>query len=282
MFDFDLAEKNASEMLNSDLLFAAVLGMSGGGKSRVCGTMPGKILYLFTGAEKHGPLSASSAGGKIIPIQADFNYTTRKPFNTKDEVYINLLNILKSHESFIKGGYNSIVIDGLTEMEMIIRETKVFKDKCKTSSGGHNSFQEGVATSDLIRVLLDELRNLQRATKCHVAVTCILDVKALGDSKEILESSPKLKSYGVAEGLIPQFDDVLVVGRMQKDDEIPEYNFQMGSGVSRTSKEVNGRVKKTINYNPRISVLNHGQEIPEYIPADFKNILAIKKTVTKK
>lgn len=279
MIDFDALEANVAADLNSDLIYAIVLGMSGGGKSRVCGTLPGKTLYLYSGAEKHGALSASAAGGKIVPVLVDFNYDKKQPYATKDEIYANTLKILKSHDSFIKSGFNSVVLDGLTEQEMIIRGTTAFKTACKTSSGGHNSFQEGVATSDLIRTILEELRNLQRVAKCHVAVTCILDVKAVGDKKEILESSPKLKSYGVAEGTVPMFDDILVVGRLQEDDEKPEYVFQMMGGVSKTSKEVNGRVKKTINYNPRISVSNHGVEIPEYIPANFAEILKIKQVV---
>lgn len=279
MFDFDALEASVQESLNSDLLFAIVLGMSGNGKSRVCGTLPGKILYLYTGGERHGSLSASAAGGKVIPVQVDFNYNKKVPYATSDEVYANVLTILKSSDSLVKAGYSSVVLDGLTELEQMVRGTKGFKEKCKTSSGGHNSFAEGAATVDMFRPVLDELRNLQRTAKVHVAVTCILDVKSLGDKKEILEASPKLTSYGVASGIIPQFEDILVVGRMQEDEGPVEYNFQMMGNVSRTSKEANGRIKKTINFSPRISVSNHGVEIPEYIPADFSHILKIKQTV---
>jgi hypothetical protein len=104
----------------------------------------------------------------------------------------------------------------------------------------------------------------------------------VGDKKEVLEASPKLTSYGVASSVIPQFGDVLMIGRMQEDEGEVQYNFQMGGNVSKVSKEVNGRVKKMINFSPRISVLNHGVQIPEYIPADFAEILKIKQMVVKK
>lgn len=282
MINFDLIESQATAALNSDLLFLALLGASGNGKSRTTGTLDGKTLYLYTGGERHGALSSKSAGGDIIPVQVDFNYDKKAPYTTANESYANLLSILKSPEPLAKLKIQNVVLDGLTELEQMIRGTSAYKDKCKTSSGGHNTFAEGAATIDLMRPVMDELRNLQRILKCHIVVTCLLDVKSVGDKKEILEAGPKLTSYGVASSLIPQFDDILVVGRMQEDGKDVEYNFQMCGNVQRTSKEVNGRIKKMINFSPRISVINHGVEIPEYIKADLKEILAIKKTVVKK
>lgn len=277
-FDFNALETNVEDSLNTDLLFVAVLGSSGNGKSRVCGTLPGKTLYLYAGGERHGVASGKAAGGTLVPNQVDFNYA-KKAMYTPDEAYTNLLNILKSAENMAKSGYKNVVVDGLTELEQLIRGTKAFRDRCKTANGGANPYAEPAATVDMMRPILDELRNLQRTNKVNVAVTCLLDVKALGDKKEVLEASPKLTSYGVASSLIPQFDDILVIGRMQEDDGPVEYNFQMCGNVSRTSKEVNGRVKKMMNFSPRISVSNHGVEIPEYIPANFAEILKIKQMV---
>ncbi len=282
MINFDLIEAQATEALNSDLLFLALLGASGNGKSRVTGTLPGKSLYIYTGGERHGALSNKSAGGDILPIQVDFNYDKKAPYASSNESYANLMSIIKSTDQLVKLGIKNIIVDGLTELEQMIRGMQAYKDKCKTSNGGHNTFAEGAATIDLMRPIMDELRNAQRNLKCHVVITCLLDVKSVGDKKEILEASPKLTSYGVASSLIPQFDDILVVGRMQEDDKEVEYNFQMCGNVQRTSKEVNGRVKKMINFSPRNSVINHGIEIPEYIPADLKQVLAIKKAVVKK
>jgi hypothetical protein len=279
MIDFAKLEKDAIESLKTDLLFVALLGGSGQGKSRACGSLPGKILYIHTSGESHGPISAAAGGNTVFPIQIDVD--TKRALSA-DETYVRLLEILKSREQLEKLGIKSVVLDGATELEQVIRGTKAFKEKCKTSSGGHNAFNEGAATIDLMRPVLDELRNLQRDLKVHIVVTCLLDVKNVGDKKEVLEASPKLTSYGVASSVIPQFGDVLMIGRMQEDEGEVQYNFQMGGNVSKVSKEVNGRVKKMINFSPRISVLNHGVEIPEYIPADFAEILKIKQMVVKK
>jgi hypothetical protein len=279
MIDFAKLEKDAIESLKTDLLFVALLGGSGQGKSRACGSLPGKILYIHTSGESHGPISAAAGGNTVFPIQIDVD--TKRALSA-DETYVRLLEILKSREQLEKLGIKSVVLDGATELEQVIRGTKAFKEKCKTSSGGHNAFNEGAATIDLMRPILDELRNLQRDLKVHIVVTCLLDVKNVGDKKEVLEASPKLTSYGVASSVIPQFGDVLMIGRMQEDEGEVQYNFQMGGNVSKVSKEVNGRVKKMINFSPRISVLNHGVQIPEYIPADFAEILKIKQMVVKK
>jgi hypothetical protein len=279
MIDFAKLEKDAIESLKTDLLFVALLGGSGQGKSRACGSLPGKILYIHTSGESHGPISAAAGGNTVFPIQIDVD--TKRALSA-DETYVRLLEILKSREQLEKLGIKSVVLDGATELEQVIRGTKAFKEKCKTSSGGHNAFNEGAATIDLMRPVLDELRNLQRDLKVHIVVTCLLDVKNVGDKKEVLEASPKLTSYGVASSVIPQFGDVLMIGRMQEDEGEVQYNFQMGGNVSKVSKEVNGRVKKMINFSPRISVLNHGVQIPEYIPADFAEILKIKQMVVKK
>jgi hypothetical protein len=104
-------------------------------------------------------------------------------------------------------------------------------------------------------------------------MTCILDVRALGEDGEVVEASPRLSTYSVAESLIQQFGDVVVVGRMEKDEKIA-YRFQFGATVSKTSKDVRGVVKKLINFNPRISGV---ETLPANMKASLADVIKLKE-----
>ncbi len=105
-------------------------------------------------------------------------------------------------------------------------------------------------------------------------MTCILDIRSLGDSGEIQESSPKLSGYGVAENLIQQFPDIVAIGRMSKGDKVT-HRLQFLAGVTRVSKDANGVVKKTMNFNPRITGKSV-DELPATLPADLAGLVKFK------
>lgn len=279
-FDFDKAEKEAAKLIDNTKLGAIVLGSSGGGKSFALGTLPGKILYLYTGSENHGVDSARISASKIVPVQIDLDGAASdeqklpngmlKP----DAAYKRLLSILGEVEGIKKAGFGSVVIDGATELESIITATEQWKLMCQTDKGKHNPYAESKSTVAMFRPIVSALHNLQTQLGTHFAMTCILDVKSAGVYGEIEEASPRLSGYSVAESLIQQFGDVIVVGRMSKDN-VAKHKFQFMTDVTRVSKDVLGNVKKAINFAPRVRGVPL-ERLPTYLDPDFKKVLELK------
>jgi hypothetical protein len=250
MFDFAKAISEAqSDLLNKNL-FLILLGSSGNGKSYALGTFGVKTLYLYTQGESHGPKSASSLGGKnIIPVCIDREGDS--PL-AADEALKRLHAILDDVAGIKKAGVKAIALDGATELETLIRSTSKFKTAC-LANGKHNSFEEGPATLAQFREVLNKLKRLQREAAVHVCMTCILDVKEYGGDGEIVDSTPKLHGFAVATGLVQQFDDVMVIGRMQRKDKIA-YRLQLLAGVTKSTTDFTTKeVKKTYNFSPRLT-----------------------------
>lgn len=270
-FDFKSSASTAHTQ-TATLLSAIVLGPSGAGKSFLCGTLPGRTLYLYTSGEDHGVHNALSAGGNVHPVCLDHDDDT---VLAADASFKRLLEILGSTEALKKEGFKSIVIDSATELEAIIRNTKEWEDACTTKNGKHDGFAETGATLNMLRKVAVILKAAQRSLGCHTVITCGLDVKALGEDGEIEEASPRLTGYSVAEGLIQMCGDVLVVGRMSKDG-VSKHKLQFMTAVEKVSKDAAGRVKKAINFNPRIAGLKVS-ELPAFIDADLSKVVELKK-----
>lgn len=268
MFDFEKALKDAKKDLDNHLLRALVLGPSGSGKSTLLGTFGCRTLYLYTTGESHGPVAASSNGADIIPVCIDRDGDT---VLAADESYNRLLTILGSGDQIKKMGVGAIAIDGATELETIIRQTTKWRKACETDKGKHNGFAEPAATLMMFRAVLDALRKLQLDLGIHYAMTCILDVKELADNGEILESTPRLTGYSVAEGLCQQLE-YFAVGRMTKGDKV-SHRIQFMAGVTKASKDQVGRIKKTLNFNPRLFGVNTP---PATLDADLSKVIDLK------
>lgn len=270
-FDFDKAIKEAKEAANSPLVGAVILGCSGAGKSRAMGTFGVKTLYIYASGEDHGVQSAAcNEGADIIPLC--FDSDAGKALEP-DAAYARLLSILDARDKIKALGVGAVVIDGVSELEALVRNTSMFTEACKTSAGKHNTFAEPAATVTLLRPIFNALKSLQRGLKIHFALSCILDVKALGNNGEIEEASPRLTGYSVAESVVQQFGDVLVVGRMERNGEI-KYKFQFLSELSKTSKDDTGRIKRTMNFSPRVT---GAMKVPPIMDADLKEVIKLKK-----
>lgn len=257
--------------VEANKLFAIVLGSSGSGKSRVCGTLPGKTLYLFFQGERHGPSSALAGGGDLIPVCIDRGRDGQDL--TADQAFKRGLECLDP-EVLKKAKIENIVLDGLTELEKCVRETKAWKIACESASGKHNNFQEPAATLNLIDKYMSALRRAQDTVGVNVVVTGIIDVQEIEDNGAIGTAKPRLSGYSVAEGCIQQFGDVLVIGRLVSPDGKSAHVFQTGADITRISKDDEGKVKKFINFTPRISGVS---ELPAFIKADLKNVLTMKE-----
>lgn len=279
-FNFDQAIEEASSQISQTTIGAIILGQSGAGKSYLLGTLPGKVLYLYTGGEAHGVKSAGVPGGSVIPVRIDYDKTAPKEVLTEqgtlrpDAAYKRLLNILSDVDGIKKQGFTSIAIDGATEIENIITSTEQWKVGCQTDKGKHNTYAEGRTTLTMFRPIITALQHLQIKLGVNYAMSCILDVKSAGIYGEIEEASPRLSGYAVAESVIQQFGDVLVVGRMSKDG-VAKHKLQFMTDVSKVSKDLVGNVKKTLNFAPRVAGLSVA-DLPPYLDADLKKIIELK------
>lgn len=269
-FNFGKNKENAKQLLNSKTVGAIVLGPGGAGKSAACGTFPGKVLYLITGGEQHGATSASTyASGEIVPIRIDMDDEGNKI--GADATYARLLQILGDVEGIKAEGFTAVVLDSLTELENVVRSTTKFSRDCESSNGKRNKFAEPSVTIEMIRPVLVALQDLA-AEGIHYAATCPLTVQAVGDDGQITEASPRLSGYSVAENVVLQFPDVLVVGRVDVKGKMV-HAFQFLAGVSKVSKDQAGQIKKLINFSPRVTGV---KTLPELLPANFSKVIELK------
>lgn len=272
MFDFEKALKASKEMSSNTNLFLIALGPSGGGKSYLMGTLEQKTLYLYVSGESHGPQSARVPGGDLVePYCLDF-YDGKQL--DPDATFKNLLFILNSGAMLKKHGYKAVAIDGASELEFVIRNTKEWNIRTTNDKGKHDGFMEINATCDMFRQVTSAAKNLQREIGVHIFMTCVLDVRSVGEYGEILESAPRLRGARVAETLVQQFDEVVAIGRMVKDDVV-KHKIQMMTKMSKIAKEVSG-ASRAVNYNPRITGLS-SHEIPAFLPASLKSVVDLKK-----
>ncbi len=274
-FNFALAQQEAAAELKNVNLGLMVLGQSGAGKSTLAGTFGVKTLYLYTTGESHGAKAAATIGGDNVS-SVSINVQSGDIL-TADKAYERLLSILSSVAEIKAEGFKAVVVDGATELEILIRETNRWKLLCQTDKGSHNTWAEGKATLAMLRPIIDGLKSLQRQLGIHFMMTCSLDVISVSDNGEIQESKPRLQTYSVAEGVIQQFEDIVVVGRMSNGDKVG-HRLQFLAGVSRESKDGAGNVRKSINFNPRLSgvILD---KLPLTTKADLQELIKLKKGV---
>lgn len=265
---FDLQEP-----IKTDGLQLIVLGQSGSRKSGLIGTYPGRVLYLYGSGEAHGAKSASISNKDIVSICWDKEKGEQL---SPDAAYTRLKDIL-TPEVVLKHDIKCIAIDSATELEKLVRSTKVFENKCATGkNGAHNNFAEPGATVEMIDTLLVALRDLQEDHGIDFVVTCILDVQEMGDDGEIMTSKPRLSGYSVAENIIQQFGDIVVIGKMTNPKGQTSHRLQFNAGVKRESKDIVGNIKKCIGFDPRLTGV---EKLPASIKADIKEILKLKGRV---
>ena len=270
-FDFEKAEREALAAVKPNIA-AIVLGQSSGGKSYFAGTLPGKTLFLYTQGEEHGRDAALLGAGKeskVVPIAVDLD---QGKVLSADAAYKRLLSTLDV-ESIKKAGFNSVVLDGLTELEQLVRATSEWATHCRTKNGDHNAFAEPTATTKMIRPVLDALRTLQRELNVNYVVTCLLMVKGMAEDGEITVSEPKLVGYEVAALLIPQFPDQILIGRMTNPEGVTKPRLQFNTVPTKAVKEKSGEIKKMIGFTPRLRGVS---ELPANMAADFKAVLKLK------
>lgn len=279
MFDFDAALASAAKDAKSTALEALIMGPSGAGKSTLCGTFGCKTLYLYCPGENHGVKSAKSMGGADIQAMLlDCHDSELSEEDRADFILEYLHNLLGSIDQIKKREFGAVVIDGASELEYLIRSSSKWRLDCRTKKGEHNAFDEGKATINGFRTIINALKKLKTTLDIHVVLTCSLDVKELTAIGEISEAIPKLQGYSVAEAIVQQFGDILVVGRMVKNNQV-KYKLQFMTEITKVSKEEKTHViKKCLNFSPRIAGIKVGEGgLPAFMDADLSKVVELKK-----
>lgn len=263
--------KAGQERLKNRHVALCLLGTSGAGKSRACGTFGVKTLYLHTSGESHGPASAASGGSEILPVCLDKD---GEELLTADEAYKRLLDILGSGAELKKLGVDAVAIDGATEIETIIQGTTHWKTELAAKYKGVKSYA-GDLTLSMFRPILARLQKLQEELGIHYVMTCMLNVREYGEDNVIVDAAPSLYGYNVATGLIQQFPDILVIGQVS-DGERARPAIQLGSHVSRVSKDQTSKeVRKLSNFHCRITGADLS-EAPSLVKPDLGRIARTK------
>lgn len=257
-------------------LQAIVIGPSGAGKSYSLRSYTGRVLYLHDATESHGKDAASGGKATILPINIAKNPATGEDLSAK-ESYELILQLL-TPEVIKKYKADCIVIDSLTGLERIIRRTPVWAAKCLTAQGKHNNFQETPATLELIDNVLKRLVSLSETIGVDYIVTCAASVTDIGENGEYTAVKPSLMAYGVAEGTIQQFADVLLIGpvsKKTKDGVVTKHCFQFLGSVKRVSKNEEGEIRKMFNFRPRITGAD-AENLQAFLLADLDEVKKLK------
>lgn len=246
--------------IKTDGLFLVVLGESGCGKSHFMGTYPsGNVLHLHGKAESHGAASAvKSATDRLISVE----------WEQGNKILADLKNLL-SPQTIKENGISVVGLDSLTVLARDLKETDLFKQKCTNAKGQHNSFKESEALLDLLSLVISWLSVLHKEHDIDIICSLHAQVTAKNDDETIAEAKPSLPTFSVAEYLIGQFSDVLILGRLKGEPV-----FQNNAKAARTSKDTENKITKFINFNPRLTGVNN---LPATIEPSVKALLDLKK-----
>jgi len=270
------SKKQEAADKSGNSLFCCVLGPSGAGKSHAIGTLGVKTLFLHFVGERHGIDSSKKEGSdNIIPYCLD---SDGKKSLDPDETLSRLRAILSDPQGLKDQGFGAIVLDGLTEMDMCISDSKELKKMCLTSQGKVDGFKLTPATKRIASGLMNSLQNIRSKTGIHIIVTCILTVGDTDEEGALLGCIPQLGTYGLAESVLQKFGDRVVVTPLVRDDPdtgkketIRVFDSRVVS--TKVSKDVNGIVKKTSNFSCRLS----SGELPKLMKADLSELIKIKE-----
>lgn len=265
-----------------DPLFAVIIGCSGAGKSFLTGTLDVPTLYLHLRSEHHGPKAATASNKHVLPVcldlmeEFDQDIEELKGVTIGEELNNHQTLIKLKHYSSLKlknEGISAVVLDSLSDLEMVIKNTPEFKQACVSSNGKFNKFNE---SDELTRKIREIIANFQHLSKegIHVLVTLAGVVSALDDNSAASIIQPKLSTFGVSDSIPRMFSDVLLVTRM-KHEGVTHHVLSFDGNFQRTTKDLAGKPTKIMNFAPRIAGLST-DDVPEYTKADLKVILQLK------
>lgn len=244
-------------------LFGSVMGVSGSGKSTCCGTLPGKVLWLYSEQfESHGPtyaLNKVSEDTEITAINLDVSLKDGSELSPdgKLEQIREILDDEGTAENF-----DSLVIDGLTTFEYIYTKSK----ECLSQAIGKNGAKDNWAvfrlTTEFFNEMFISLNKLNRAGM-HVVCTCLGSHVTNDDDTTIFK--PKLQGVGVAEAFLAKLPDRVLAVRSQGG----QFKFRFNETIEKSND------KRQVDCSPRLMPLAANEVPPEMSP-DFRKVLQLK------
>jgi hypothetical protein len=261
---------------SQDPLFALIIGTSGAGKSTAIGSAEGRILYIHGAGEVHGPkAAATNPKATVIP----FNLEQRKNADgvlidcDPDEAMARLWSVLNQP---LWSQFDHIAVDGLCDIEKILLLSKACEKFCTNDKGKFVRW-------DTVKYVTQELGRLVKALgklSAHgmgVFVTCIgVTDSDFSAEAGTLAIQPKLQGHGVIETIIPQFPDIILAARIERDDEVGHAFLFHNVVVTKSQKDANGETKKVSAYSPRLTGLYY-KETPPILAANLALALKYKR-----
>lgn len=259
---------------NRGRLYAAILAHSGDGKSYTVGTYPGKVLHITGKHEAHGAIQSKKAAenhpqSEVVAVRWD--YTKNEGQLDADQALNHLRSRLLDAESLKAAGIQAVAIDGMTELELLIKETVEWRSLCSTRNGEIDGFRTGAATVSVFRSILSILNDLYEFHGIDVIMTGIISVASKSDIGEVLEAKPKLSEYEVAETVVMTFGTILPVGPMLINGQ-KTHKFQFNAVVKSVSKDQAKQIKKFTNFTPRVAGFD-STETPRTLDANLAVLL---------
>lgn len=249
---------------NDYKLFGAVMGVSGAGKSSCCGTMPGRILWLYSEAwEAHGPtyaLGQASSDTAITAVNLQKHPETEAELDLDGQLAL-LREILNDTEG-VKKNFDSVVIDGLTTVEYVYANSEECLSQCITKSGAKDAWAVFRKTADFFNELYVSLNTLNTAG-LHIMCTCLGSHTVDESGTTIFK--PKLAGVGVVESFLAKLPDRVLAIRT-KDGK---FKFSLKENIEKGSEF------KVIDCSPRLFPLT-ANEIPAEVSPDFTKALMLK------
>lgn len=250
-----------------------LLGPASGGKSRAMGTMGVKTLFCYFSGETHGPASAIRAdNADIIPFCVDIDENGQKI--QPDLAFHDFVAFLNDTATLQELEVKAIAIDGLTELENLITSTDKWNVTVQSKYKGNESFA-GPVTVGMFRPVLDALRNAQKKLGIHYVVSCLLNIKEVGDHGIISDASPQLAGFNVANAVLQQIPDRLIIAATETKDGVAP-RIQIGAKVGKSTKDFNTKeITKIASFRPQIQGVDISTA-PAILKPDLSKIIQYK------
>lgn len=265
----------AKQDMEREELALIILGPASGGKSTAMGTMGVKTLFCYFSGETHGVAAANKAQNNpdLIPVCVDIDENGNKI--APDKAYEDFVALLEDVNQLRELGIQAVAIDGATELEHLITSTDKWNVAVQSKYKGNESFA-GPITVGMFRPILDALRKLQRELKIHYVISCLLNVKEVGDNGILADASPQLAGFNVANGLLQQIPDRLIIAHTDTKDGV-EPRFQVGAKVGKSTKDFKTQeISKIASFRPQIQGVNLATA-PAILKPDLSKIIQYKR-----
>lgn len=253
-------------------LFACVLGAQGGGKSGTLGTFGLPTLIIRTPLECHGVQNAISVAESLYGDKAKVDEYEISPTLSGDEQFKSIIAILDELIKLPETPYKVVCLDSITDIQLnVVRKADSWMTMC-SPGGKFNKFSEGASDIHFFNILLTKLKELADKKGVHIVVTVAAQLQTLSDDGSEVIARPSLLGTQVAGFINRCCGTVLFVNKVNEDGEI-SHKFLFNTKLRKDSKDLNGRVTKTENFNSRIQGFL-SNDLPESCDANFSKILA--------